>query len=88
MRTKTGSAPFNAYLSDLRRGFTGLSALVQTKLEQTPFSEHVFVFRGRRANYGPIGTVGADDSDGTAGGSRTELCCPPAVGDAKAIAVR
>lgn len=28
------------------RGFDGLSALVQTKLEQTPFSGHVFVFRG------------------------------------------
>jgi transposase len=26
---------------------TGLSALVQTRLEQSPFSGHVFVFRGR-----------------------------------------
>ena len=36
--------------TDLRRGFTGLSALVQTKLEQSPFSGHVFVFRGRRGD--------------------------------------
>jgi transposase len=37
-----------AGVTDMRRGFDGLSALVQTKLEQTPFSGHVFVFRGRR----------------------------------------
>src|SRR2546430_17648106 len=36
-----------AGVTDLRRGFTGLSALVQTKLEQTPFSGQVFVCRGR-----------------------------------------
>jgi transposase len=36
--------------TDLRRGFTGLSALVQTALEQDPFSGHVFVFRGRRGD--------------------------------------
>src|SRR6202008_2065061 len=36
-----------AGVTDLRRGFTGLSGLVQTKLEQSPFSGHVFVFRGR-----------------------------------------
>ena len=39
-----------AGVTDLRRGFTGLSALVQTKLEQKPFSGHVFVFRGRRGD--------------------------------------
>ena len=31
-----------AGMTDLRRGFTGLSALVETKLEQKPFSGHVF----------------------------------------------
>jgi hypothetical protein len=36
--------------SGLRRGFTGLSALLQTKLEQSPFSGQVFVFRGRRGD--------------------------------------
>ena len=39
-----------AGVTDLRRGFTGLSALVQTQLEQSPFSGHVFVFRGRRGD--------------------------------------
>lgn len=39
-----------AGVTDLRRGFTGLSALVQTTLEQSPFSGQVFVFRGRRGD--------------------------------------
>jgi transposase len=39
-----------AGITDLRRGFIGLSALVQTVLEQDPFSGHVFVFRGRRGD--------------------------------------
>ena len=39
-----------AGVTDLRRGFTGLSAKVQTVLEQSPFSGHVFVFRGRRGD--------------------------------------
>ncbi len=39
-----------AGVTDLRRGFTGLSALAETKLEQKPFSGHVFVFRGRRGD--------------------------------------
>ena len=39
-----------AGMTDLRRGFTGLSALVQTQLKQSPFSEHAFVFRGRRGD--------------------------------------
>lgn len=34
----------------MRRGFQGLSAQVQTVLEQQPFSGHVFVFRGRRGD--------------------------------------
>jgi transposase len=39
-----------AGVTDLRRGFTGLSALVQIKLERSPLSCHVFVFRGRRGD--------------------------------------
>jgi transposase len=39
-----------AGVTDLRRGFTGLSALVQLTLQQDPFSGHVFVFRGRRGD--------------------------------------
>ncbi len=39
-----------AGVTDLRRGFTGLSAVVQMTLEQDPFGGHVFVFRGRRGD--------------------------------------
>ncbi len=39
-----------AGVTDLRRGFTGLSAIAQTVLEKSPFSGHVFVFRGRRGD--------------------------------------
>ena len=35
-----------AGITDMRRGFQGLSAQVQTVLEQEPYSGHVFVFRG------------------------------------------
>lgn len=34
----------------MRRGFPGLSAQVQTVLDQQPYSGHVFVFRGRRGD--------------------------------------
>jgi transposase len=34
----------------MRRGFHGLSAQVQTVLDQQPLSGHVFVFRGRRGD--------------------------------------
>ena len=36
-----------AGVTDMRRGFVGLSGMVQTALEQNPFSGQVFVFRGR-----------------------------------------
>jgi transposase len=39
-----------AGVTDLRRGFTGLSGMVQTTLKENPFSGHVFVFRGRRGD--------------------------------------
>ena len=39
-----------AGVTDLRRGFTGLSALVQSKLEKNPLSGQVFIFRGRRGD--------------------------------------
>jgi transposase len=39
-----------AGVTDLGRGFTGLSALVQTKLEQNPLSGQVCIFRGRRGD--------------------------------------
>jgi transposase len=39
-----------AGITDMRRGFDGLSAQVQTVLQQQPFSGHVFLFRGRRGD--------------------------------------
>ena len=39
-----------AGVTDLRRGFVGLSAQVQMALEENPFSGQVFVFRGRRGD--------------------------------------
>jgi len=39
-----------AGVTDMRKGFDGLSALVQTQLAQHPFSGHLFVFRGRRGD--------------------------------------
>ena len=39
-----------AGVTDMRRGFTGLSAIAQTRLEQNPFGGHVFVFRGKRGD--------------------------------------
>jgi hypothetical protein len=39
-----------AGITDMRRGFHGLSAQVQTVLEQEPYSGHVFVFRRRRGD--------------------------------------
>jgi len=39
-----------AGVTDLWRGFTGLSGMVQTALEENPFSGQVFVFRGRRGD--------------------------------------
>ena len=39
-----------AGVTDMRRGFHGLSAQVQTVLDAQPYSGHVFVFRGRRGD--------------------------------------
>lgn len=36
-----------AGVTDMRKGFDGLAALVQGTLAENPFSGHVFVFRGR-----------------------------------------
>ena len=37
-----------AGVTDMRRGFDGLAALVQTQLKADPFSGQIFAFRGRR----------------------------------------
>jgi transposase len=48
---KTGTRIWIAAgFTDLRRGFRGLSTLVETVLEQQPYSGHVFVFRGKRGD--------------------------------------
>lgn len=39
-----------AGITDMRRGFDGLAALVQTQLQVDPFSGQLFVFRGRRGD--------------------------------------
>ena len=39
-----------AGMTDLRKGMDGLSALVQTALNDNPFSGQIFVFRGRRGD--------------------------------------
>ena len=36
--------------TDMRKGFDGLAAMVQTALQANPFGGHVFVFRGRRGD--------------------------------------
>jgi transposase len=36
--------------TDMRKGFTGLSALVQNVLASNPFCGQIFVFRGRRGD--------------------------------------
>ncbi|MBL4836796.1 MAG: IS66 family insertion sequence element accessory protein TnpB, partial [Kordiimonadaceae bacterium] len=39
-----------AGVTDMRKGFNGLSMLVQKALREDPFSGHLFVFRGRRGD--------------------------------------
>ncbi len=39
-----------AGVTDMRCGFNGLAARVQTALAEDPYSGHVFVFRGRRGD--------------------------------------
>jgi transposase len=39
-----------AGVTNMRRGFDGLSAQVQTVLQEQPFSGHVFILRGRRGD--------------------------------------
>jgi hypothetical protein len=36
--------------TDMRKGMDSLAVLVQEVLQQDPFSGHLFVFRGRKAN--------------------------------------
>lgn len=49
-----------AGITDMRRGFIGLAGMVQTALEQNPFSGQVFVFRGRRGDLIKVLWYGGD----------------------------
>ena len=40
----------SAGVTDMRKGFHGLSALAEKVLKQNPYSGHLFVFRGRRGD--------------------------------------
>lgn len=37
-------------ITDMRKGFDGLAAIVQLQLAEDPFSGQLFVFRGRRGD--------------------------------------
>ena len=39
-----------AGITDMRRGYTSLSGLVQSSLDKSPLSGNVFLFRGRRGD--------------------------------------
>ena len=39
-----------AGVTDMRKGFNGLSALAETDLNEAPYCGHLFVFRGRRGD--------------------------------------
>jgi transposase len=39
-----------AGVTDMRRGFVGLSGMVQTALQENPFSGDMYIFRGRRGD--------------------------------------
>lgn len=39
-----------AGVTDMRKGYAGLSALAEKVLKQDPYSGHLFVFRGRRGD--------------------------------------
>lgn len=39
-----------AGVTDMRKGFAGLSSLTSTTLKQDPFSGHLFIFCGRRGD--------------------------------------
>ncbi len=39
-----------AGVTDMRKGFDGLAAMIQEALSENPFSGHLFVFRGKRGD--------------------------------------
>jgi len=62
-----------AVAADMRKGFTGLSALVQNALAGNPFCGHLLVFRGRRGDP----AICPNSCGGTA---RACVCCGQTAG--------
>src|ERR1700757_4457864 len=59
--------------TDMRKGFDGLSALVQEKLAQDPFCGHLFVFRCSRGDL--LKVLGYDGSGLCLFANRLERVC-------------
>ncbi len=57
--------------TDMRKGFDGLAAQVQTALKADPFSGHLFLFRGKRGDLLAHGALGPPEHhvDISGGGS-------------------
>ncbi len=70
--------------TDMRRGFDGLAALVQTALAANAYGGHVFVFRGKRGDWSWTSELGSAalhclrSNDGTRSqrGARTTILRP------------
>ena len=62
--------------TDMRKGIDGLAVLVEQILEKDPFSGHMFVFRGKRADMIKVlfwdgsGSLSADEAAGGRAASR------------------
>jgi transposase len=50
-----------AGVTDMRRGFSSLSSLVQSALDKSPLSRQIFIFRGRRGD--PIKLIWRDSDE-------------------------
>ncbi len=68
-----------AGVTDMRKGFAGLSALTETVLQRDHYSGHLFVFRGRRGDLikviwwdgrGPVSSPSVWNGDGLSGRPR------------------
>ncbi len=50
IRVPAGRIWIAAGITDMRKGFDGLAAIVQETLKENPFSGQLFVFRGKRGD--------------------------------------
>jgi transposase len=64
-----------AGITDMRNGFNGLAAKVQTALKDDPMSGHVFIFRGRSGSQ--VKLLWAVPADQTAGARALRLAVSP-----------